>query len=57
MSMTPPYSSIGSLLFGKTALIFDFDGTIAETAPLHARAFDETLAPLGVAPITPPSPD
>jgi beta-phosphoglucomutase-like phosphatase (HAD superfamily) len=29
--------------------MFDFDGTIAETTPLHARAFDETLAPLGIA--------
>jgi HAD superfamily hydrolase (TIGR01509 family) len=49
MSMTPPYASIRCLLAGKTALIFDFDGTIAETTPLHARAFEETLAPLGVA--------
>jgi sugar-phosphatase len=40
---------IGSLLAGKSALIFDFDGTIAETTPLHARAFEETLAPFGVA--------
>jgi HAD superfamily hydrolase (TIGR01509 family) len=49
MSTTTPCASIRSLLAGKTALIFDFDGTIVETAPLHARAFDETLAPLGVA--------
>ena len=49
MSTTPPYASIRCLLAGKTALIFDFDGTIAETTPLHARAFEETLAPLGVA--------
>lgn len=39
----------GSLLAGKSALIFDFDGTIAETTPLHARAFEETLAPFGFA--------
>ena len=38
-----------SLLAGRGALIFDFDGTIAETTPLHALAFKETLAPLGVA--------
>jgi phosphoglycolate phosphatase-like HAD superfamily hydrolase len=49
MSMTPPYASISSLLAGKTALIFDFHGTIVETTPLHARDFEETLAPLGVA--------
>jgi len=33
---------------GKRLLIFDFDGTLADTSPLHARAFVETLAPLGV---------
>ena len=49
MSTTPPYASVRSLLAGKTVLIFDFDGTIAETTPLHARAFEETFAPLGVA--------
>jgi beta-phosphoglucomutase len=48
MSTTPPYADIRCLLAGKTTLIFDFDGTIAETIPLHARAFEETLAPLGV---------
>ncbi|ARN79948.1 HAD family hydrolase [Methylocystis bryophila] len=35
-------------LDGKQLLIFDFDGTLAETSPLHARAFVETLTPLGV---------
>jgi sugar-phosphatase len=35
-------------LDGKRLLIFDFDGTLADTSPLHARAFVETLAPLGV---------
>jgi HAD superfamily hydrolase (TIGR01509 family) len=49
VSTTPPYADIRCLLAGKSALIFDFDGTIAETTPLHARAFEETLAPLGVA--------
>ena len=35
-------------LDGKRLLIFDFDGTLADTSPLHARAFVETLEPLGV---------
>lgn len=30
-------------------LIFDFDGTLADTTPLHAAAFTEVLAPLGIA--------
>ena len=42
-------TSMRSLLAGRRSLIFDFDGTIAETTPLHALAFKETLAPLGVA--------
>jgi HAD superfamily hydrolase (TIGR01509 family) len=29
-------------------LIFDFDGTVADTSPLHARAFNEVLAPYGI---------
>jgi HAD superfamily hydrolase (TIGR01509 family) len=41
-------SDISRSLRGKRALIFDFDGTIADTSPLHARAFEETLAPLGI---------
>mgnify|MGYP001765078464 CR=1 FL=1 len=36
-------------LRGKQLLIFDFDGTVADTSPLHARAFAEVLSPLGVA--------
>ena len=35
-------------LGGKTLLIFDFDGTLADTNPLHARAFATVLEPLGV---------
>jgi HAD superfamily hydrolase (TIGR01509 family) len=35
-------------LQGKRALIFDFDGTVADTSPLHARAFEEVLAPMGI---------
>jgi HAD superfamily hydrolase (TIGR01509 family) len=32
----------------KRLLIFDFDGTVADTTPLHAAAFVEVLGPLGV---------
>jgi HAD superfamily hydrolase (TIGR01509 family) len=38
---------LGSLI-GKRLLIFDYDGTVADTSPLHARAFAEVLGPLGV---------
>jgi len=41
----------GSLLphlQSKRLLIFDFDGTIADTSPLHSAAFTEVLGPLGV---------
>jgi len=31
-----------------TAVIFDFDGIIVDTEPLHYRAFQEVLAPLGL---------
>lgn len=40
--------ALREVLSGKQLLIFDFDGTIADTSPLHTRAFAETLAPLGV---------
>lgn len=36
------------LLQGKALLIFDFDGTVADTSPLHALAFAQVLAPLQV---------
>lgn len=36
------------MIAGKKLLIFDFDGTIANTSPLHAKAFKDTLAPLEV---------
>lgn len=36
------------LLHGKTLLIFDFDGTIADTSEMHAIAFREVLSPLGI---------
>jgi HAD superfamily hydrolase (TIGR01509 family) len=35
-------------LQGKVLLIFDFDGTVADTSPLHAQAFSEVLAPFRV---------
>lgn len=38
-----------SQLQGKKLLIFDFDGTVADTSPLHAAAFEKVLSPLGVA--------
>lgn len=36
------------LLSSKRLLIFDFDGTVADTTPLHAAAFSQVLAPLGI---------
>ncbi len=35
-------------LEGKQVLIFDFDGTLADTSPLHESAFKTVLAPMGV---------
>lgn len=32
------------LILRKRLLIFDFDGTIADSSPLHARAFNEAFA-------------
>lgn len=37
-----------SQLQGKKLLIFDFDGTVADTSSLHAAAFEAVLYPLGV---------
>lgn len=36
------------LLLGKRLLIFDFDGTLVDSSPLHARAFSAAFAPLGI---------
>lgn len=36
------------LLKYKKMLIFDFDGTLADTSPLHARAFSLVLAPYNI---------
>lgn len=41
-------TGIDQLLQGKRLLIFDFDGTVADTSPLHAAAFAQVLSPLGV---------
>jgi len=41
--------TIEQLLKGKQLLIFDFDGTVADTTPLHAAAFEQVLSPLGIA--------
>lgn len=37
------------LLDGRSLLIFDFDGTVADSSPLHARAFEQVLEPYGIA--------
>jgi HAD superfamily hydrolase (TIGR01509 family) len=36
------------ILEGKSLLIFDFDGTVADTTPLHAAAFSQVMNPLGI---------
>lgn len=38
----------GSVFAGKELLIFDLDGTLVDSSPLHARAYVAALAPLGV---------
>jgi len=42
-------NDLPSLLADKQLLIFDFDGTVADTTPLHAEAFRQVLSPLGIA--------
>ena len=42
-------SPAAQLLSRKTLLIFDLDGTLIDTTPIHARAFQETFAPLDIA--------
>ena len=39
---------LDELLQGKKLLIFDFDGTVADTSPLHAAAFSAVLAPYDI---------
>ncbi len=40
---------LAELLRRKRLLIFDFDGTIADSSPLHSRAFNEAFAGHGIA--------
>jgi HAD superfamily hydrolase (TIGR01509 family) len=44
MSLSP----LAALLSRKRLLVFDFDGTIVDSSPLHARAFSEAFAPDGI---------
>lgn len=41
-------SALMRLLQSKQLLIFDFDGTIADTSPLHAQAFTQALSGKGI---------
>lgn len=43
-----PFANFAEALYGKRLLIFDFDGTVADTSPLHAAAFSQVLTPLGI---------
>ncbi|MFZ2739262.1 MAG: HAD-IA family hydrolase [Burkholderiaceae bacterium] len=40
--------ALHKLLPGKRLLVFDFDGTLADTSHLHAVAFNEVLEPWGL---------
>lgn len=44
-----PAANLTKALQGKRLLIFDFDGTVADTTPLHTAAFAEVMAPMGIA--------
>lgn len=41
--------SLVDLLARKRLLVFDLDGTLVDSSPLHARAFEEACAPFGIA--------
>ena len=43
-------SPFAARLARKTLLIFDLDGTLADSSPIHDRAFREAFAPLGIVP-------
>lgn len=43
-----PGPALSAQLAGKQLLIFDFDGTIADSSPLHEQAFREVLGPHGL---------
>lgn len=42
-------SPLADLLARKRLLIFDLDGTLVDSSPLHARAFAQAFAPFGIA--------
>lgn len=44
-----PGDELAALLAGRRLLVFDFDGTIADSSPLHEAAFRAVLEPLGIA--------
>jgi HAD superfamily hydrolase (TIGR01509 family) len=39
---------LAPLLRRKRLLIFDLDGTLVDSSPLHARSYQETFAPFGI---------
>lgn len=41
-------AELAHVFAGKRLLIFDLDGTLVDSSPLHARAFGEAFAPLGL---------
>jgi HAD superfamily hydrolase (TIGR01509 family) len=41
-------SALSTVIESKKLLIFDFDGTIADTSPFHEQAFIEVFAPLNI---------
>lgn len=43
-----PGPELARLISGRRLLIFDFDGTIADSSPLHEQAFREVLEPAGL---------
>lgn len=45
MSLSP----LARLLGGKRLLLFDLDGTLVDSSPLHARAFEGAFAGTGIA--------
>ena len=42
------YKNLLKRIDGKRLLIFDFDGTLADTTQYHSKAFGEALAPFGI---------
>ena len=48
MKVHPFVTAYSRMAKGKRLLIFDFDGTLANTSPLHAEAFSKVLSPWGV---------